>query len=234
MTAARSVLKVMKLLKSMWDVIEDAMIYIKNRIIISSESDEEAITFFENVNGVSSNILNLRALNCRVYTHVFKTFNRHKPNDRCWKDIYVGYDKNNQWKIYNFCIRTVHLTKDMKFNEKSIFYDEDINASQDFEDLDNKSEIKEFWNSEDDSLLNVHSRRNWFSKSEKIQILMTSESLSKNGNGDGNMNKEIEEEENFVDATDLQSSFLFTNVISKNVMSASQQTQSMREPFSDE
>ena len=67
----------------MWNVIEDAMIYIKNRIIILSESDEEAITLFKSVNGVSSDILNLRALSCRTYTHVLKTFNHHKLNDRC-------------------------------------------------------------------------------------------------------------------------------------------------------
>ena len=62
----------------------------------------------------------------------------------------------------------MHLTKDVKFDEKSIFYDEDINASQNFENSDNESEIREFWNSEDDFLLNVHSRRNWSSESEKI------------------------------------------------------------------
>ena len=61
-----------------------------------------------------------------------------------------------------------------------------------------------------------------------------SELLLKNDNGDENMNKEIEEEEDFADATDLQPFFLFINVILKNVMSASQQTQLMREPFSDE
>ena len=65
---------------------------------------------------------------------------------------------------------------------------------------------------------------------------MTSKSLLKNDNGGGNMNRnnETEEEKDFVDATDLQPFFLFINVISKNVMSASQQTQSMREPLSDE
>ena len=59
------------------------MIYIKNRIIISNENNEETIIFFENVNDVSSNISNLRTLNCKVYTHIFKTFNRHKLNNRC-------------------------------------------------------------------------------------------------------------------------------------------------------
>ena len=67
----------------MWNVIEDAVIYIKNRIITLNENDEKAITPFKSVNDVSLNILNLRALDCRAYTHVLKTFNRHKLNDRC-------------------------------------------------------------------------------------------------------------------------------------------------------
>ena len=133
------------------------------------------------------------------------------------------------------------MTKNVKFDEKNIFYDEDINVPQDFENPDNELEIGEFWSSEDDSLLNVHSRRNWPNGSRKIQTFMTSKSLSKNDNGGGSIDEsdEIEEEKNFADATNLQpsllsTSVLFTNVISENVMPASQQTQSMREPFSDE
>ena len=95
MTFVRSVLKTTKLSKNMWNVIKDAVIYIKNRIIISSGNDKGAIISFESVNDVFSDISNLRALGCRVYTHVLKTFNRHKLNDRCWKDIHVDYDKNN-------------------------------------------------------------------------------------------------------------------------------------------
>ena len=235
MIAVRSVLKAMKLSKSMWNAIKEGVIYIKNRIITLSGSDEEVITPFENANNVLFNISNLRALNCRAYTHILKTFSCQKLDDRCWKEIHVDYDKNNQWKIYNSRIRTVHLTRDIKFDEKSIFYDENINASQDFENLDNESEIKEFWSSEDDFLLDVHSQRNWSSGSEEIQILITSESLSKNNNGGENIDRsdETEKEEDFADATDLQSFLLFINVISKNVMPASQQTQSMCEPLSD-
>ena len=44
----------------------------------------------------------------------------------------------------------------------------------------------------------------------------------------------LKKKENFADAIDLQPSFLFTNVISKNVIFASQQTQLMREPLSNE
>ena len=200
------------------------MIYIKNRIIILNKNDEEAIIFFENVNDVFLNILNLRALSCRIYTHVFKTINRHKLNNRCWKNIHVNYDKNNQWKIYNLRIQTVHLIKNVKFDEKNIFYDENINVSQNFENSDNESEIEKFWSFENDFLLNIHSRRNWFNKSKKVQIFMTSKSLSKDDNNDESINEndKIEEEKNFADTIDLQSFFLFINVILKNVMSASQ------------
>ena len=59
------------------------MIYIKNRTITSSESNEETVTSFENANDVFFNILNLRALGCRTYTHTFKTFNRQKLDNRC-------------------------------------------------------------------------------------------------------------------------------------------------------
>ena len=64
---------------------------------------------------------------------------------------------------------------------------------------------------------------------------MTSKSLSKNNNDDENMNRNDEiEKKNFADAINLQSFFLFINVISKNVMFASQQTQLMRELLSNE
>ena len=168
MIVVRLMFKTMKLSKNMWDVIRNAMIYIKNRIIILNENDEKAIIFFKSVNEVFLNISNLRTLNCKVYTHVLKTFNHHKLNNRCWKNIHVNYNKNNQWKIYNSRIRTMHLIKNVKFNEKNIFYDENINISQNFENLDNESEIEKFWSFKDDSLLNVHLQRNWFNELKKI------------------------------------------------------------------
>ena len=60
---------------------------------------------------------------------------------------------------------------------------------------------------------------------------MTSKLLLKNDNDGENINEndEIEEKKNFANAIDFQSFFLFINVILKNVMFASQQTQSMRE-----
>ena len=128
------------------------------------------------------------------------------------------------------------MTKDIRFHKKNIFYDEKNKASEDFENFINESEIKKFWSFENDFLLNVHSRRNWSSESEEIQVLMTSKSLLKDNNDDESINEsdEIEKEKNFADAIDLQFSSLFENVISENIMFALQQTQSMRKSFSDE
>ena len=65
---------------------------------------------------------------------------------------------------------------------------------------------------------------------------MTSKSLLKNNNDGENINEndKIKEEKNFADAINLQSSFLLINVISNNVMFASQQTQLMRKSFLNE
>ena len=42
----RSVLKDMRLPKGLWDLIAEAVVYVKNRTITSSKSDDEVITTF--------------------------------------------------------------------------------------------------------------------------------------------------------------------------------------------
>ena len=121
MIFVRSVFKTMKLPKSIWNVIKKRVIYIKNRIIITNESDNKIIIFFEDVNGIFSDISNLQTLDCRTYIYIFKIFSRYKLNDHCWKDIHVDYDKNNQWKIYNSCIRTVHLIRTSDLTKRISF-----------------------------------------------------------------------------------------------------------------
>ena len=62
----------------------------------------------------------------------------------------------------------MHLIKNVKFDEKNIFYNENINVLQNFENSNNELEIKKFWSFENDFLLNVHLRRTWFNESKKI------------------------------------------------------------------
>ena len=55
---------------------------MKNRIITTSESDNEIITLYKKVNNVVFNVNNFRALDCKVYTHVFKIIKRYKLDNR--------------------------------------------------------------------------------------------------------------------------------------------------------
>ena len=55
---------------------------MKNRTIIISESDNDVITFYKKVNNVVFNVNNFRALDYKVYTHVFKIIKRHKLDNR--------------------------------------------------------------------------------------------------------------------------------------------------------
>ena len=38
----------------------------------------------------------------------------------------------------------MHLIKNVKFDKKNIFYDKNINVSQDFENFDNESKVEKF------------------------------------------------------------------------------------------
>ena len=159
MAPTRSIMKDMKLPKSLWDLIAEAVVYTKNRTITSSGSNP-GITPFESGNKVVPDVSNLRALGCRAYTHIPKTTNRHKLDERSWKGIHVGYGGNNQWKIYNPRTKKVHLTRDVKFDEAFSFYDEDSDAPDDWHDDEEEGDFEEFWMPVDDELLDfTHPRR---------------------------------------------------------------------------
>ena len=155
----RSVMKDMRLPLGLWDLIAEGVVYTKNRTVIFSGSGENAITLYEAVNGVRPDVSNLRALGCRVYTHVPKTISRHKLDDRSWKGIHVGYGGNNQWKIYNSRTRRVHLTRDVRFDENYFYYEEDHASSEFFADANDELEVTDFWASGDDDELDSESHR---------------------------------------------------------------------------
>lgn len=90
-----AVLKNMKFSKDLWNFIAKIVIYVKNKIITINENNDISIISYQKINNVMFNINNLRTFDCKIYTHVFKIIMRHKLNDRCWKNIYVEYEKNN-------------------------------------------------------------------------------------------------------------------------------------------
>ena len=120
----RFVLKNMRLSKSFWNFIDENVVYVKNRIIITNDDNNKIITSFETINEKIFNVFNFRTLSCKTYIHVFKIIKRHKLDDRSWKNIFVNYANNNQWKIYNSRIRKIHIIKNVRFDENYSYYDQ--------------------------------------------------------------------------------------------------------------
>ena len=148
----RSILKNMKFSKNFWNVLNETIIYTKNRIFTFNESFKNFITFYQTMNNVLFNVSNFRTLDCKVYIHISKTIKRHKLNDRSWKNIHVNYENNNQWKIYNFRI-IIHFTRDVKFNENFFYYDENVKIFVNYSKSNTKFQMIDFWNVSDDRML---------------------------------------------------------------------------------
>ena len=101
---------------------------------------------------MQSDVSYLQALNCRIYVHVSKIIMKHKLNDKSWKEVLMNYEDLNQWNIYNFRTKRVHLSRDVRFDEMSNYYEHD---SAFFECLkeekeDDKIEMSEIWTEEKD------------------------------------------------------------------------------------
>ena len=120
-----------------------------NRIVTSTISRK--IISFEIVNDVQSNVSHLRALECRFYVHVSKIFMRHKLDDRSWKEILVEYDETNQWKIYNLKTKRIHFFRDVRFDEKHSYYNnEGLETLECLENEFDEKNVVEFWTKKND------------------------------------------------------------------------------------
>ena len=147
MTSIRSILKNMRLFANLWNLINEVVIYTKNRTITFNESNKISMIFYKKANKTRSNVSNLRALNCKAYTHISKTTNRKKFNDRFWKNIHVEYEDLNQWKIYNSRIRRVHFIKNVKFDENYNYYEKNYSLFAFYQKFNDEFDLNEFWNS---------------------------------------------------------------------------------------
>ena len=132
----------------LWDLFSKKVVYILNKLISRSFDD---VTLFEAINEASLNVFHFRTLDCRVYMHVFKHFSRQKGNDLFWKEVFVEYNSENQWKIYDFRTKRIHLAKDVKFDEMNFYFQTDSKSFRFLEIRDeNENELEEFWIFEDD------------------------------------------------------------------------------------
>ena len=188
------------------------------------------------MNNVVFNVNNLRVFDCKIYTHVFKITNRHKLDDRCWKNIHVDYEKNNQWKIYDSIIKKVHLFKNVKFDENYNYYDVDTTLSKDFNEKE-LLEIEKFWNFDDDINLDIQRRFrshkiNEVNKFVELNAFITFESFIESQ--EVNNAKYETKKENIIDINDLEKFHdfsLLNNSILETITFASSQLQFIREFF---
>ena len=75
--------------------------------------------------------------------HVFNINEKHKFDDRSWKEILIDYENHNQWKIYNFLNKKVHTSRDVRFNEKENYYKTDSSSSQCIIEKSKKEKMKQ-------------------------------------------------------------------------------------------
>ena len=193
MNFVRFVLKNMRLSKDFWNFIDENVVYVKNRIIITNDDNNKIITSFETINEKIFNVFNFQTLSCKTYIHVFKIIKRYKFDDRSWKNIFVNYVNNNQWKIYNSRIRKIYIIKNVRFDENYSYYDQNHRVFSNLHKHNDEFEINEFWHSKNDVWFDFRLEKSFdFSEeisssektfSEKIvfvsaQISMTSKFLS--------------------------------------------------------
>lgn len=128
MVPTRSMLKAKKLPKSLWGEVLKTSAYIKNR---SPSVDD--MTPYERLNDTKPFLGHLRAIGSRVWVHIPKE-KRAKLDDRSWQGTLVGYEGNNQYRIYDPLSGKVHISRDVTVDENNT-YDSKDKKAWDFADV---------------------------------------------------------------------------------------------------
>ena len=115
MSAVRSVLTAIKLPKTLWPEIVQAVCYLKNHSL-----NVDGITLYECLKGSKPNFSHICILSAWAWVHIPKE-RRKKLDKRFWQGIYIGYEGLNQYRIYNPCTGKVHVTRDVTIDEKNLF-----------------------------------------------------------------------------------------------------------------
>lgn len=115
MVSVRSVLKAKKLPKSLWGEVLRTSTYLKNR---SPGVDE--ITPYERINNTKPFLGHLRIIGARAWVHIPKE-RQKKLDDRSWQGVLVGYEGNNQYRVYDPLTGKTHICRDVTIDENNIF-----------------------------------------------------------------------------------------------------------------
>ena len=138
--------KIYSILMKLWNFIIEKIVYIWNKIVTTLFCRSK-ITSFKMINKIKLNVSNLRTLNCCYYVYVLKINEKHKFNDRFWKEVLIDYENRNQWKIYNFLNKKLHISRDVRFDEKKSYYETNLSSSQCIikKSKEEEKEMKHIW-----------------------------------------------------------------------------------------
>ncbi len=133
----RSMLNQIKISRNMWNEIIKTIAYLFNR---SSHYQLNDKISYEMIKKTKSNLSHLRIIESTTWVHILKKKIK-KLNDRSWQSILVGYENDNQYRIYDSRTGKVHIVRDVKIDESN-----KVDSDSDSDD--------DFWTREDDKLLN--------------------------------------------------------------------------------
>ena len=72
----------------------------------------------------------------------------------------MSYENSNQWNVYNFKTKRIHLSKNVRFDEKNNYYELDSAFSKCLEEKEKKDEIEknEIWTKKENQQINLFFR----------------------------------------------------------------------------
>ncbi len=114
MYKVRSMLNQTKIPRGMWGEVIKTAAYLSNR---SPHYQLNGKTPYEMIKSKKPDLSHLRIIGSTAWVHIPKEKERKKLNDRSWQGVLVGYENDNQYRIYEPRTRKVHIAKDVKIDE---------------------------------------------------------------------------------------------------------------------
>ena len=122
--------------KGYWEEASKTAAYLRNRCVTSKHE----MTPHEALLGSKPDVSNLRTWGCRAYAVIPEEL-RRKLTDRSVEAILVGYaEKQKAYRLVNLKTRRLFLSKDVRFNENILGYENDSEAHID----ENEMILKEY------------------------------------------------------------------------------------------
>ena len=119
MVPTRSMMKAKKLPRSLWGEVLKMAGYINN---ISPGVEE--VTPYKRMYNAKPFLDHMRTVGARTWVNIPKE-KRKKLDDQSWQGIFVGYEGNNQYRIYDPLTGKVQVCRDITVDEGNIYNSKD-------------------------------------------------------------------------------------------------------------